>query len=63
MLAPDVEATVGLVQPNYSINENSGSVRVCVSVAGPRLSCPIGFAFRLRLTSLTSSAGEVLSRH
>ena len=44
---------------HYIVDEGSGSVVVCVNVSGPSETCPIGFPFRLSLSPLRGTAGEV----
>lgn len=61
MLAPNIEANVGLVQTTYTVDEDNTRVEVCVRVTGPNASCPIGFTFILSLSSLNhGSAGAAV---
>ena len=59
MLAPNVVGLISLARTHYIVDEDSGSVAVCVNVSGPNDTCPIGFPFQLSLSPLKGSAGEV----
>ena len=58
MLAPNIVGLISLERTHYIVDEDSGSVVVCVNVSGPNDTCPIGFPFIVSLWPLRGSAGE-----
>ena len=58
ILTPNVAGLISLARTHYIVDEDCGSVAVCVEVSGPDETCPIGFFFRLSLSALIGTAGE-----
>ena len=58
MLTPNIVGLISLERTHYIVDEDSGSMVVCVNMSGPNDTCPIGFPFQLSFSALRGTAGE-----
>ena len=59
MFTLNTVATVGIQFTSHSIEEDYGTLTVCVRVTGEDTTCPIGFDFIVYLSTQDGSAGEM----
>ena len=51
-------AVVGLQRTFYSVDEDDGSVEVCLSVTRPSIGCPVTYPFDVLLITVADTAGK-----
>ena len=54
-----IAVIVGLNKTSYYVDEETGIVTVCAEVMEPKIDCPVGFPFNVKIQNFDNSSGII----